>query len=78
MEWLSTSESYKGRGAGSLILRYGCALADKEGLECYIDASPRGKQVYEKVGFEFLREEPMPMNYHFYFGVRKPQIESNA
>lgn len=73
MELLCTAEPYKGHGAASLILQHGCELADKDTIECYIDSSPRGKRVYEKFGFVFTKQEPLPMDYHYHFGVRKPQ-----
>ncbi|KAJ5122751.1 hypothetical protein N7526_009688 [Penicillium atrosanguineum] len=66
------SESHKGHGAGGLIMQYGCELADKDELECYIDSSPRGKRLYEKFGFVFTRQVSLPMAYHYNFGMRKP------
>jgi hypothetical protein len=42
------SRPYKARGAGSLIMQRGYYLADKDGLNYYIDASPQVKQVYKK------------------------------
>lgn len=73
MELLGTAEAYKGKGAGSMILEFGCDLADKDGLECYIDASPRGKPVYEKFGFVFTEVEQLPMDYYYNFGIRQPK-----
>jgi hypothetical protein len=42
------SRPYKGRGAGSLIMQHGYYLADKDGLNSYVHASPQVKQVYKK------------------------------
>ncbi|KAK3068668.1 hypothetical protein LTR53_013582 [Teratosphaeriaceae sp. CCFEE 6253] len=76
MELLVTAEGNKGRGAGTMILQYGCSLADQEKVECYIDSSPAGKPLYEKFGWVFTREEVMPrfeeLQYKQHFGIRQP------
>ena len=73
MELLMTIPEYKGKGAGSLILKHGTDLADRDQLECYIDSSPRGKKVYEKHGFVFTKVDQLPMGYHYNFGIRQPK-----
>lgn len=75
MELLMTAEECKGRGAGGMILEHGIALADEEQVECYIDASPAGRPLYERHGFEFTKQEKLPMGYHYNFGTRKPKEE---
>lgn len=75
MELLMTVEEYKGRGSGGMILEYGTGLADKEQVECYIDASPAGRPLYERHGFVFSKQEKLPMDYHYNFGIRKPKTE---
>lgn len=76
MELLQTSQSFKGKGAGSLILKHGCDLADQNGVECYIDASPAGRPLYERFGFVFTKQEKLPMDYHYNFGIRPPKNSS--
>jgi GNAT superfamily N-acetyltransferase len=75
MELLMTAEGYKGRGSGGLILEHGTRLADEEQVECYIDASPAGRRLYERHGFVFSKQEKLPMDYHYNFGVRKTGAE---
>ncbi|KAH0266743.1 acyl-CoA N-acyltransferase, partial [Aureobasidium melanogenum] len=75
MELLMTAEECKGRGAGGMILEYGTALADEEQVECYIDASPAGRPLYERHGFVFTKQEKLPMDYHYNFGIREPKAE---
>ncbi|KAK6007815.1 hypothetical protein QM012_004629 [Aureobasidium pullulans] len=73
MELLMTAGEFKGRGAGGMILEYGTALADEEQVECYIDASPAGRPLYERHGFVFTKQEKLPMDYHYNFGIREPK-----
>ena len=68
-----TAEGYKGRGAGGMILEHGTRLADEEQVECYIDASPAGRSLYERHGFVFSKQEKLPMDYHYNFGIREPK-----
>ncbi|KEQ87903.1 acyl-CoA N-acyltransferase [Aureobasidium pullulans EXF-150] len=75
MELLMTAEGHKGRGAGSLILKHGIALADEAQVECYIDASPAGRRLYERHGFVFSKQEKLPMDYQYNFGIRMPQVQ---
>jgi GNAT superfamily N-acetyltransferase len=60
LELLMTAKEYQGRGAGSLMLRYGCDMADRDGLETYVDSTPHGFPIYQKYGFVLKREEEMP------------------
>jgi predicted GNAT family N-acyltransferase len=48
---LATDKDYRKQGHGSKIVEWGCAEADKEGLELYLDASKAGQPLYEKFGF---------------------------
>lgn len=51
LDMLATHPDYQGQGAGSMLVRWGCALADKDGVPAYVDASKAGKPLYEKFGF---------------------------
>ncbi len=74
MELLGTVGEYKGQGAGSMILKYGCDLADQDGLEAYIDFSPAGKPLYERFGWVFTKETKLPrFEYSYHFGIRQPK-----
>ena len=39
------------------MMRYGCDMADKDGLEVYVDASPEGYPMYLKYGFVLKSEK---------------------
>ncbi|KAI1112295.1 hypothetical protein F5Y14DRAFT_273366 [Nemania sp. NC0429] len=49
---LCTSPKYYRRGAAKALLLPMLAIADDEGLRCYLEATPAGRPVYEKLGFE--------------------------
>lgn len=52
LELLATRKEYQGRGAASQLLKWGLAQSDAAGTETYLEASPEGKPVYERFGFE--------------------------
>jgi ribosomal protein S18 acetylase RimI-like enzyme len=52
LEMLGTLPRAQGQGAGTALLAHGCEMADREGLEAYLEASPSGLKLYEKYGFE--------------------------
>lgn len=52
LELIATRSEFFGRGAGSQLMRWGVGEADAGGLECYLDATPDGRPVYERFGFE--------------------------
>ncbi|KAJ5814481.1 hypothetical protein N7474_006258 [Penicillium riverlandense] len=51
LDTLGTHPDYQGRGAGSMIVKWGCDLADKAGVSAYVDASKEGAGLYKKHGF---------------------------
>ena len=57
-----------------MILKYGCDMADRDGLECYMDATPAGRPLYERFGWSFTKMQKMPrFDYWQSYGIRKPQ-----
>ncbi len=46
LELIATARAAQGRGAAGLLLRWGEAQADAEGVPCYLDATPAGRRVY--------------------------------
>ncbi|KAI0514597.1 acyl-CoA N-acyltransferase [Xylaria bambusicola] len=48
---LCTSPKYHRRGAAKALLTPMLAVADTAGLQCYLEATPGGRPVYEKLGF---------------------------
>lgn len=51
-----TSPKYQRQGIASMLVQYGIDRADKEGWTSFTEASPRGRPVYARLGFE-VREE---------------------
>lgn len=51
LDMLGTHPDYRKRGAGSMLVKWGCDLADREGVGAYVDASKAGAPLYEKFGF---------------------------
>lgn len=60
LEFIQTAPEYQGRGVASLMMRYGCDMADNDGLEIYVASTMEGYPVYLKYGFLLKVEEPMP------------------
>ena len=53
---LGTHPEHQRRGAGKLLLEWGMERAEKEGLECYLEASPAGRPMYGSFGWEMVRQ----------------------
>ncbi|EEP77544.1 predicted protein [Uncinocarpus reesii 1704] len=51
---LCTHPDHQGRGAGTLLLKYGLEIADKHGVESFLEASAKGLPLYERYGFESI------------------------
>ena len=48
---------YQRRGAGTMCMKWGTALADQLMLPCWIEASPKGEGLYRKFGYENAGED---------------------
>jgi GNAT superfamily N-acetyltransferase len=51
LDTVGTHPDYQKRGAGSMLMKWGCDLADKDGVPLYVDASKEGAFLYKKYGF---------------------------
>lgn len=49
---LATHVDHHRRGIGAMHMKWGCDKADELGLPAYLEASPKGKALYERFGFE--------------------------
>lgn len=56
LDTLVTLPQHERRGAGSMLIRWGCEKADEAGLEAYLEASPVGAPLYARHGFEPVAE----------------------
>lgn len=65
-----------------MLLKWGLEKADEEGLESYLEASPVGKSLYEKLGFKevgrLVLPSPENKNEEFVecFMLREPRRKS--
>lgn len=57
---IGTLPEYHGRGAGGKLVGWGCDLADRDGLEVYLDSTAWAKGFYEKHGFEAKNSVEIP------------------
>lgn len=53
---LVTDPDHHRRGAGAIHMKWGMEQADKLGLPSYLEASEAGKPLYERFGFETVKE----------------------
>ncbi|KAG9683759.1 hypothetical protein KCU99_g10041, partial [Aureobasidium melanogenum] len=53
---ISVAPEYQRKGAGTMLLRWGCAMADENNLDCFVMASPDAIRFYETSGFEAVGE----------------------
>ncbi|KAH8663083.1 hypothetical protein BGZ60DRAFT_433096 [Tricladium varicosporioides] len=54
IQLLCVSPDYQRKGLGGMLLRHGLEMTDREGKRAYIEATARGKVVYERLGFEVV------------------------
>ncbi|MCJ1331547.1 hypothetical protein MMC10_008238 [Thelotrema lepadinum] len=45
------SKQHQRRGAGRMLAEWGCQLADKKGLECFVESTDEGIALYKSQGF---------------------------
>lgn len=48
-------------GAGSALLRWGLEIADREGLPCWLEATPQGYPLYKRFGFQAVEVLDIPV-----------------
>jgi GNAT superfamily N-acetyltransferase len=56
LDTLVTLQNHERRGAGSMLVRWGCEKADEVGVEAYLEASPMGAPMYARHGFHPAKE----------------------
>ncbi|KAH5683347.1 hypothetical protein HBI64_042520 [Parastagonospora nodorum] len=56
LDTLVTMGQHERRGAGSMLVRWGCEKADEAGVQAYLEASPMGAPMYARHGFVALPE----------------------
>lgn len=48
---LFVTGSYRGRGAGRMLMRWGLKIADELGLDAFVESTELGYSLYESLGF---------------------------
>ncbi|KAL2835974.1 hypothetical protein BJY01DRAFT_63060 [Aspergillus pseudoustus] len=56
LDMLGTRPEFNGRGLGSKLLNWGLAKADEENVMVFLVSTPQGKRLYERYGFQTVRE----------------------
>lgn len=56
----------------SQLLKWGLERADEEGVEVYLSASPDGRPLYEKNGFQVLGEPFRPFEGYQQVNMLRP------
>ncbi|KAM0434031.1 hypothetical protein ACHAPT_003975 [Fusarium lateritium] len=56
LECIGTHTNWRGKGAAVSLMRWGLERADADKLPCFLEATPKGKPIYEKFGFRTLGE----------------------
>lgn len=54
---LSTHPSHQGRGAGKMLVNWGCAIADEMNVEAFIEGTAIARHLYESCGFVATPDE---------------------
>jgi GNAT superfamily N-acetyltransferase len=56
LDTLVTLQAHERRGAGSMLVRWGCEKADEVGVEAFLEASPMGAPMYARHGFQPVKK----------------------
>lgn len=56
LELISTKPEIKGLGTGRRLVQWGVEKVDRDGAEAYLEASPQGKGLFERFGFEVVEK----------------------
>ncbi|KAK3297301.1 acyl-CoA N-acyltransferase [Chaetomium fimeti] len=54
LELISTKAEVKGRGTGRRLVQWGLERVDGDGAVAYLEASPQGRGLFERFGFEVV------------------------
>lgn len=52
LDMLVVHPEYRGRGAASMLIEWGCKLADQDGVPAYLDAHIDAASLYRRFGFK--------------------------
>ncbi|PYH82554.1 hypothetical protein BO82DRAFT_391645 [Aspergillus uvarum CBS 121591] len=75
LDMLVTHPQHRRRGAATMLVRWGCELADRTGMPVYIDSTRAGVPVYERLEFVVVREDA---EAELFSMVREPRGSSSS
>jgi len=62
-----------------MLIQWGCDKADRDGIDVFLDATPVGRPLYERFGFETVKDNEVDLKpfgvdhiHHTYSMIRKP------
>ena len=58
LDFLATLPQHSRRGIGAMHLKWGSEKADELGLPMYLESSPMGRPLYERLGYEVIGDLP--------------------
>ena len=64
LDIIHTHPSHQRCGAGTALVKWGTDLADRQRLQCYLEASPIGYPLFRKADFEDVAEMEIDLNKH--------------
>ncbi|USP75091.1 phenylacetate 2-hydroxylase protein [Curvularia clavata] len=56
LDTLVVKQEHERRGAGGMLVRWGCEKADEADVEAYLEASPMGAPLYARHGFQRVKD----------------------
>lgn len=68
---LVTAREHRGRGAGSLLVRWGIEQSEESGLSVYLQASEQGQRLYSRYGFEEIGRQDFDLSN---FGLESIEV----
>jgi GNAT superfamily N-acetyltransferase len=66
LDTLCTLPQHERKGAGSMLVRWGCERADEAGVQAYLEASPVGAPMYARHGF--VKQEEIELDLRRFGG----------
>lgn len=69
-----TTPEYERQGVATTLVTYGLDCADQNGWKAYVDASPRGRAVYERLGFVVKEDVSLQWGDNAYWKRLRPVV----
>ncbi|KAH8422427.1 uncharacterized protein LDX57_000181 [Aspergillus melleus] len=74
LDLIITAPEYRRQGAASLLVQWGCDLADQNGVVAYLDAYEPAAPLYYKHGFENQVDPPLNLESNLPM-IREPRLK---